>query len=225
MAERLAKIYGTEEDKVNCPFYFKIGSCRHGDTCTRQHNKPPLAQSMVFQHLYDNPSAAVAKANGMDVPKEALVSAVRHFEDFFDEVFMQFANYGEIEDMVVADNIGDHMIGNLWVKFANEDSAKAAMTAMSGLAYRGKPIQAEFVPVTDFREAKCRKFTEGHCDRGGYCNFLHPKYVSRSRRKELDAWMYEEHPDYKIAKKERDLLIEANGGDEDKVRSRSRSRE
>jgi splicing factor U2AF 35 kDa subunit len=52
MAERLAKIYGTEEDKVNCPFYFKIGSCRHGDTCTRHHNKPPLSQSMVFQHLY-----------------------------------------------------------------------------------------------------------------------------------------------------------------------------
>jgi hypothetical protein len=32
--------------------------------------------------------------------------------------------------MVVADNIGDHMIGNLWVKFANEDAAKEAMTAM-----------------------------------------------------------------------------------------------
>ena len=130
MAERLAKIYGTEEDKVNCPFYFKIGSCRHGDTCTRQHNKPPLSQSMVFQHLYENPSAAVAKANGMDVPQEALVKAVNHFEDFYEEVFMQFAKYGEIEDMVVADNIGDHMIGNLWIKFANEDSAKASMNAM-----------------------------------------------------------------------------------------------
>ena len=23
MADRLAKIFGTEEDKVNCPFYFK----------------------------------------------------------------------------------------------------------------------------------------------------------------------------------------------------------
>ena len=24
-AEHLARIHGTEEDKVNCPFYFKIG--------------------------------------------------------------------------------------------------------------------------------------------------------------------------------------------------------
>lgn len=92
------------------------------------------------------------------------------------------------------------------------------------MAYAGRVISAEFVPVTDFREAKCRKFTEGHCDRGGYCNFLHPKYVSRSQRKALDKWMYEEFPEYKVAKKERDLLIEANGGPE-KLRSRSRSRE
>lgn len=25
-AEHLARIHGTEEDKVNCPFYFKIGT-------------------------------------------------------------------------------------------------------------------------------------------------------------------------------------------------------
>ena len=43
---------------------------------------------------------------------------------------MQFAKYGEIEDLVVADNIGDHMIGNVWIKFVNEDAAKASMTAM-----------------------------------------------------------------------------------------------
>eukprot|EP01047_Picozoa_sp_COSAG01_P099181 COSAG01_NODE_29244_length_642_cov_0.732965_1_plen_73_part_10 len=38
-AGRLARIFGTEEDKVNCPFYFKIGACRHGDRCSRLHNK------------------------------------------------------------------------------------------------------------------------------------------------------------------------------------------
>jgi splicing factor U2AF subunit len=85
---------------------------------------------MVFQHLYENPTAAIAKANGMDVAEEALVKAVNHFEDFYEEVFMQFAKYGEIEDLVVADNIGDHMVGNVWVKFCLEDSAKKAMNAM-----------------------------------------------------------------------------------------------
>jgi splicing factor U2AF subunit len=48
--------------------------------------------------------------------------------------------------------------------------------------------------VTDFREAKCRKHTEGHCDRGGYCNFLHAKYVSREQKKTMFKWMYDTYP-------------------------------
>lgn len=43
MAQRLARIFGTEEDKVNCAFYHKIGACRHGDRCNRLHNKPLLS--------------------------------------------------------------------------------------------------------------------------------------------------------------------------------------
>ena len=43
MAKKLARMYGTEEDKVNCPFYYKIGTCRYGDKCLRIHNKPPFS--------------------------------------------------------------------------------------------------------------------------------------------------------------------------------------
>jgi splicing factor U2AF subunit len=121
-------------------------------------------------------------ANGLEVPKHDLVDAINHFEEFYEEIFMQFANYGEIEDLVVADNIGDHMIGNVWIKYVNEDSALNCMNAMQGLFYAGRTIVAEFVPVTDFREAKCRKHQDAHCDRGGYCNFLHAKFVSEEQR-------------------------------------------
>jgi splicing factor U2AF subunit len=156
MAERLAKIFGTEEDKVNCPFYFKIGACRHGETCTRIHNKPPVSQTMVFPHLYDNPPAAIAFADGLNVPQESLVEAVNHFEDFYEEVFSELAKVGELEEVVVADNIGEHMIGNVYVKYQGEDQAMAAMQGLLGRYYAGKVIVAEFSPVTDFREAKCR---------------------------------------------------------------------
>eukprot|EP00662_Eupelagonemidae_sp_cell21_P001245 gene1245-18556_t len=27
----LANLYGTEKDKVNCPFYYKMGACRNGE--------------------------------------------------------------------------------------------------------------------------------------------------------------------------------------------------
>lgn len=33
MADRLARIYCTEYDQVNCPFYFKMGACRYGQSC------------------------------------------------------------------------------------------------------------------------------------------------------------------------------------------------
>jgi hypothetical protein len=56
-ATHLARIHGTEEDKVNCPFYFKIGACRHGDRCSRQHHKPPFSQTMIVQHMYQNPAS------------------------------------------------------------------------------------------------------------------------------------------------------------------------
>ena len=116
---------------------------------------------MLLNHLYDNPPAAVAYSDGMNVPKEALVEAINHFEDFYEEIFMELAKYGEVEEMLVSDNLGDHMIGNVYIKFADENQAKAAIDSLNGRYYSGKIIMAEFSPVTDFREAKCRQYTEG----------------------------------------------------------------
>ena len=220
MAEKLARIFGTEEDKVNCPFYFKIGACRHGETCTRIHNKPPMSQTMVFHHLYENPPAAVAFASDYKVPDEELVKAVNHFQDFYEEVFWELAKFGELEDLVVADNIGDHMIGNVYAKFNTEEQAKNAMNGLNGRYYAGRHISAEFSPVTDFKEAKCRMFADGHCDRGGHCNFMHPKHVSKDLKKGLTKLMYQEYPDYKAAKTLREQDPEFVP-----KKSRSRSRE
>jgi len=56
--------------------------------------------------------------------------------------------------------------------------------------------------VTDFREAKCRQYNEGHCDRSGFCNFIHPKYVDKKLNKQLQEDMYKEFPEYLKAKQE-----------------------
>ena len=50
MADFLASIFGTEKDKVNCSFFFKIGACRHGDRCSRLHNKPTFSQVRQCMH-------------------------------------------------------------------------------------------------------------------------------------------------------------------------------
>jgi len=75
----------------------------------------------LFFKLYQNPNAAIAFAHGLQVPQEELLEAAKHFEDFYEEIFIEFCRYGEIQDILVADNIGDHMIGNVYVKFATEE--------------------------------------------------------------------------------------------------------
>lgn len=49
----------------------------------------------------------------------------------------------------------------------------------------GRPILAEFSPVTDFRESTCRQYEENICSRAGLCNFMHLKPISRALRRTL----------------------------------------
>ena len=100
-------------------------------------------------------------------------------QDFYEDVFEELAQYGEIENLNVCDNLADHMVGNVYVKFRDEEAAAKALQALQGRYYAGRPIQAEFSPVTDFREATCRQYEENTCNRGGYCNFMHIKPISR----------------------------------------------
>lgn len=51
----------------------------------------------------------------------------------------------------MCDNLADHMVGNVYVKFREEESAAKALQAIQGRYYNGRPIVAEFSPVTDFR--------------------------------------------------------------------------
>ncbi len=85
-AEHLARIHGTEEDKVNCPFYFKIGACRHGDKCSRQHHRPPFSQTIIIQHMWANPMIAVANGGG-DITKMDFGQVQEDFNLFYEEIF------------------------------------------------------------------------------------------------------------------------------------------
>jgi splicing factor U2AF subunit len=113
--------------------------------------------------MYTNPPISIAIAEGNKVSDEALKEAIKHFEDFYEEVFLELCNYGEIQDMNVCDNLGDHLIGNVYVKFASTEEAETAMKAMNGRYYSGKPIVGEYSPVTDFRECRCRQYEDGSC--------------------------------------------------------------
>ncbi|GLJ46402.1 hypothetical protein SUGI_0977920 [Cryptomeria japonica] len=108
-----------------------------------------------------------------------------HFEDFYEDLFEELSKHGEIESLNVCDNLADHMVGNVYVQFREEEHAAAALRALTGRFYAGRPIIVDFSPVTDFREATCRQYEENTCNRGGYCNFMHLKKISRELRRQL----------------------------------------
>jgi splicing factor U2AF 35 kDa subunit len=196
MAEQLARIFGTEEDRVNCPFYFKIGACRNGDQCNRLHNRPTMSQTLLLSHMYPNTPEALALANDEPWDDDMYDRAQQHLEAFYVEVFLELANYGEIEDLVVVDNLCDHMIGNVYVKYYHEEDAERALMKLTGRFYSGKLIQAEYTTVSDFREARCRAFHETRCNRGAYCNFMHIKHIPRAIKRRVVREMYDDHPEY-----------------------------
>jgi len=176
MAEQLSRIIGTEDDKVNCTFYYKIGACRHGDRCTRTHLRPIFSTTVLIPHMYLPPPPG---------PDGQPVDDTQAFEEFYEEIAEEFLKYGDVETVNVLENLGDHMFGNVYVKFNEEEMAEKCLKAMSGRYYAGRLIMPEYSSVTDFREARCRQFEESQCARGGYCNFMHLKRVPRNLKKLL----------------------------------------
>jgi splicing factor U2AF 35 kDa subunit len=196
MAKHLARIHGTEEDKVNCPFYFKIGACRHADRCSRLHHKPAFSPTILLKHLYRHPVNSTNEDESTD-----------HFLCFFEDAFMELSKYGRVEGLHVVDNLGDHMIGHTYVKFGDEEEAADAMEHLQGRYYDGRLIDCEFSPVTDFREARCRDYDEETCSRAGFCNFLHVKPVHMALIRSLEEDAVEAkrraEDEDRLAKKER----------------------
>ncbi len=100
--------------------------------------------------MYVNPNyKAVQLEEAIEVDDK---EAQTHFDEFYEDVFTELGNFGEIEEMHVTGNLGDHLTGNLYVKFRNEEDAEKALRALHGRFYAGRPVTGEFSPVTDFRE-------------------------------------------------------------------------
>lgn len=209
---QLSKVFATEEDRVNCPFYFKIGACRNGDRCNRSHVRPTASQTLMVSHLYPNTPESLSIANDDEWDDDQYARAQEHIESFYEEVFLELQAFGEIEDLVVLDNVSDHMQGNVYCKYYEESATEKAVKALTNRFYGGKLVQAEYTPVTDFREARCRAFHETRCARGGLCNFMHIKHIPRAVKRRLVREMYDDHPEYK------------GPGDRNRTRSRSPKR-
>ncbi|KAG6507926.1 hypothetical protein ZIOFF_033280 [Zingiber officinale] len=125
------------------------------------------------------------KTSEVEIFKQFELVGEVFLQNFYEDLFEELSKYGEIESLNVCDNLADHMVGNVYVQFREEEHAANALRNLTGRFYAGRPIIVDFSPVTDFREATCRQYEENTCNRGGYCNFMHLKQISRELRRKL----------------------------------------
>lgn len=187
-AAHLAHIYGTEEDRVHCPFYLKVGACRHGDRCSRQHIRPLHSTTICLPHMYDNPMSVIAAQQGMNPGMHVDYRKIdEEFDEFYTDVYEELAQYGEIDELVVVDNLCDHLVGNVMCSYFDEEDADVARRSLHTRWFAGRQLTCEFSPVHDFRAATCRQHDEGKCRFGGQCSYLHLRRLRRSLVEALRA--------------------------------------
>jgi splicing factor U2AF 35 kDa subunit len=121
-----------DDQRVNCPFYFKIGACRHGDRCSRVHNKPILSQTLIIPNMYQSLALQMAGVSEVTEPE-----VQQHFDDFYEDVYEELSNFGELEELHVCDNLGDHLIGNVYAQYTDELECKKAVESLNGRFYAG----------------------------------------------------------------------------------------
>ena len=151
----------------------------------------------MFRHLYQNPPAALAFASGQKISEEDLKESLKHFEKFYEEIFVELSSFGELKELEVVDNLGDHLIGNVYARFNDEAGASKAFNALAGKYYNSKLVEEEYCPISKISWCKCRFYDEGQCEKGAFCNYLHLKPVSEKLLKNLREEMYEKYPEYK----------------------------
>ncbi|KAL2621424.1 hypothetical protein R1flu_001629 [Riccia fluitans] len=55
--------------------------------------------------------------------------SIYHLLNFYEDIFEELGKYGELESLNVCDNLADHMVGNVYVQFREEEQAAAVLQA------------------------------------------------------------------------------------------------
>lgn len=190
-----------------CPFWEKVGACRHGYNCVRKHTKPSISKTVVFWKLYPNPVRTYfkrpnndlhgddsnnSKNQGIFVQNDVEIDEKKLREiasDLYQDLFVELSlKFGEIDDIAICGNFNPHLGGNVYVKFRNELSAAKCIEDCNNRWYNDKPIYCEFSPVSNFDDSSCREFNGvQRCARGDQCNLMHLRKPNREIKQMLYA--------------------------------------
>lgn len=169
-----------------CLFFSKMGACRHGDNCTKIHTRPTNSPTVLFPMMYPNP-LAVEFLSDYDGPKVFDKKYLKkHLEHFYKETWRAFMELGRIAELRVVSNLGEHLLGNVYIRFENSEDAAQVVKELRNKKFNKVPLLPELSPVTNFSDACCKEDCEGMCNRGPQCNYLHIMKVSRKLLEKLE---------------------------------------
>jgi splicing factor U2AF subunit len=56
---------------------------------------------------------------------------------FYEDMFIELSKYGELEEVNICDNIGDHLVGNIYARYKYEEDAGKAVEDLNERFYAG----------------------------------------------------------------------------------------
>lgn len=166
----------TNPGREGCSFFNKVGSCRFGIQCSRNHRYPGISNVLLFFNFYThftlehNRSSEYDTDIGLEYDESEMYS---HFKEFYNDVVPEFKSHGKVTMVKVCCNTEIHLRGNVYVEFKTEREALIAYRKFHGRWYGGKQLNVEFVTINDWGNAVCGDFVRSRCPKGKSCNFLH----------------------------------------------------
>ena len=183
-------MFGVYDPSVLCPDFSQTGCCVSGDKCSKFHLRPPISRTILFPHMFVNLEAispeTLSDSEG-NLYRYTDKFLQKRLEDFYEDVWTEMITFGDVEDLLIARNSCEHLVGNVYVRFATLRQAKKAFEALQGKTFEGRIVLPEYCIALDFNEAICLPNEEGKCAHmeRHTCSLVHVAAVSQKLQRKL----------------------------------------
>lgn len=161
-------------DREYCPNFERTGTCIHGELCTKIHRTPEISRCIVFHHLYPDPQLFADAIDNPSILQFTNEEKTNYLNAFYLDVYYMLIQFGPLEDLLIASNRTESMVGNVFAMFREVDAAAACLLALNHHYYAGRKILITFTPITRLSSAVCQGIDDGKCQLGDKCFFIHP---------------------------------------------------
>lgn len=123
LPDELSEMAETNPGKPICQFFAKIGNCRFGNKCSRNHSRPKIGRTLLIPSFFTDIrlNQGAATEYGSDQPLEYDDSELyRAYDEFFDDVTPEFCQFGSVKQFVACQNYEPHLRGNVYIEYENQ---------------------------------------------------------------------------------------------------------